>query len=208
MSLDVLATIPMGFNIATLMKPNMIDDKEFAGTVIQLADPQDSRGRIKVMIDPIFNGIDPVDLPWISMGGYTNILTKPVVGDIVIVRFRGSIYEGFYAYAYVTKKRLESLHLAKYESPKDLGSGFEFNLDKVAIFGTYDGNNLDIVTSNFIVSIDNTKGTATIKGSGQINVDGSITVINQGTAPVLNTQTLCQYSGLPHVSLVPNILVG
>jgi len=211
-SLEILASLDMDFNIDELVRPNMIEDKEFAGTVVAMPDPQDSMGRIKVRIEPLFGdeatGIPTEDLPWISMGGDTNVHTKPVVGDIVVVRFRGTIYEGFYSYAYISANKLDKLKLKTLPTPSDLGSGFELSLDKIAIYGTYDGNNFDIFTPNFTLSIDNQAQTATLQGKGQVTISGSLTVINSGTAPVLNTQTLCQYSGLPHVSLVPNILVG
>jgi len=193
--MSILKTKSMDLGLSRLAMPSPLGNGEYIGTVLS---ESDDKGRVKAMISPLFDGLSTDALPWISMASDVRFLAKPKEGDKIGIEFRGSVYEGFYTRVFVNDVKVDVVG--------NLGDGFIIDLDQVQIFGKYNGSELDLVTPEFTIEIRN--GESTLKGKGVVNIDSQMMVLNQGTAPMLNQMTPCQYSGSPHVSTMPNVVGG
>lgn len=156
---------------------------EWVGEVVSL----ESDGDIKVMIDPLFKGLKKEDLPLIHMSGSTGIYIRPQIGDKVVVQFRNSIYEGFYT---------ENLTRKNKSIPVDnLSSGFVIDMDKVKIYGKYDGTYIVEVADKKVIEVD-ILGKVTIDHKSLFELKGNAVVPSvQGS---LNCLGLCMWTGYLH----------
>ena len=197
MNPDFFKLTEMDFNLQNLLLQHM-DKSLYVGNVVE----RDSTGRIKVQIEPLFEGLSTDDLPWIVASTSTNSVTIPKNGDLVLIEFRGSIYEGFYKSLFFSENLRDNLSI------DDLSTGFELNFDMIKIFGNYDGSSYTLQTPTFTVNIDGASGKMSIEGPGMLEMISDFISLNAGAFPMLNAQTPCQFTGGPHVSTTPQILSG
>lgn len=169
-------------------------DQEYVGEV--LTDP-DKYGRVKVMIEPLFTGIDESMLPWISM--HATCYIKPRKGLKVLVKFNGNVYQGYYTAVLINDGTLEAIGVTA------LSDQFVLDLDKVKIVGRYDGTDTIIETPNTLIQFND--DSLVIKHQGKVKVSGKNVIIQKGMSAILNEDTPCPYTGGNHLSTVTDAFV-
>lgn len=198
MNINTFKLEELDFNLSILTSDSLLKGKLFVGTVLV----SDLNGRIKASIQPLFEGLSEDDLPWLVSSSNSNSISIPKNGDLIIIEFHDSIYEGFYKSLFFSESIKDNLSI------DDLSQGFELNFDNIKIFGKYDGSEYTLETPTFSVNIDGNSGKMSIEGPGLLEMISDFIALNAGAFPMINSQTLCQYSGAPLVSTTPNITSG
>jgi len=183
---------------------NRLSNLEFVGRVVDISDPL-SLGRVRVMISTLFDGLSTSDLPWINMDQSVGFYVRPQLDDSVSVKFKGSIYEGFYQSMHVNLTDVSRLITS------NLGESFVFNFDKTTMSGKYDGSSFRInsksTTQEF--DLDYSDGELELKcgtsltgldikySNNQLTVNG-LAVIPNASGGVFCSIPVCPLTGLPH----------